>query len=178
MACGARSTAATPAWSWRAAGRSPTCRSGISTSTRRAPPADTVRGPALNKVAILDVGTGIESTSSRIAQWFNSTIARQRPDSIGFRQVAVDGEDHHLTIQGCSIGIQIECRGTDCGSGSEWDLASITTDCVDAPCVAVRAFPRSGAPVDDYTADPACKSHWGKSTTIDGAPIRTFNTAC
>src|SRR5262245_37354591 len=65
--------------------------SGLGIGMRAIRPAS---GLEINKVTVRDVTIGMESDSARISQWFNSTISCQRANSIGFRQIAVDGEDH------------------------------------------------------------------------------------
>jgi len=147
--------------------------SGLGIGMRAIRPAS---GLEINKVTVRDVTIGMESDSARISQWFNSTISCQRANSIGFRQIAVDGEDHHLVIERCTVAVQLECDPAEnCGMVSEWAITKITTNCVEAPnCVSVRAITPSGLFDGDqaYLHDPACNASWNQSVVINGVPIQ------
>src|SRR5262245_13782436 len=149
--------------------------------------------PSTDTVVMTDVQVGIQSTHSHAAQWFHTPITCNRrqtsasdPPSIGMLLIAQSGEDHNGgskvdkntgtyvgTISNCDVGIQIQCRDSDCGDGAEYDFLALNNN-----GVAVKAIQRDGTIVNDYTGDPTCGGEWGSSVKINGVPILGFISPC
>lgn len=115
--------------------------------------------PGDRNVVIRDVRVGVRSTSTRLAQWFNSEIACGRDQSIGFQSIAegYDGASvpgivdfNGLSIHSCGVGLQLECLPGgipldpfgSCGGHRTFDNVIVSTgDCPNIPLTPPPPFP-------------------------------------